>query len=251
MKALSLLTVLTLFFVALAGCERIDNKKIEISPSGKTADNGQSQSLTLNFNNPVIIDSTDYVMYPLPINKETKGGYSIISNSNGSQVYWNIVFYDMVAKTYHLLDKRKMVITGYSTHNGSAYVNDGSGNVDKNNDHIFYSVIADDCNKDGNLDLEDPAYLFISDKKGNNFAQISPKGMHVFNWSVIKQTNKILINIAGDTNNDKKFDNEDNTTPYIYDLKTDGIAQPVLDKNFIDTASKLFTKHWQVKKQNQ
>jgi hypothetical protein len=251
MKALSLITVLALFSAAFAGCGRNNNKKIEITPSAKTTENGQPQGLTLNFNNPVIINSTNYVMYPLPINKETRGGYSIISNSNGSQVYWNIVFYDMVAKTYHLLDKRKMVITGYSTHNGSADANDGSGNVDTNDDHIFYSVIVDDRNKDGNLDLEDPAYLFISDKKGNNFTQISPKAMHVFNWSVIKPANKILINIAGDTNNDNKFDNEDNTTPYVYDFTTGGIAQPVLDKNFIDTAGKLFTKHWQVKKQNQ
>ena len=254
MKALSLLTALAIFCVTFTGCGNDDSKKIEILSSAKTADNGQPQSLTVNFNNPVLIDSTDYVMYPLPINKESRGGYSkiFIGSAGGPQVFWNIVFYDMVAKTYHLLDdKRKMVITGYSTHNGSTYGNDESVGMEKNDDHIFYAVIVDDCNKDGNLDLEDPAYLFISDKKGNNFTQVSPKGMHVFNWTVIKSTNKVLINIAGDTNNDKKFDTEDNSTPYIYDLKTGGIAQPALDKKFIDTAGKLFTKHWQVKKQNQ
>jgi hypothetical protein len=249
MKALSLLTVVALFSAVFAGCVNEENKKIEIA-TGKTTDSGQPQGLSLNFKNPVIIDSTGYVMYPLAINKATsRADYSkLISGSAGRQVFWNIVFYDMIAKTYHLIDdKRKMVITSYSPYDVSSYTNEGVMNINKKDDHIFYSVIVDDYNKDGNLDLEDPTYLFISDKKGNNFKQISPNNVNVSNWTVVKSSGKVLINIVSDNNTDKKFDEDDDSAPYIYDLKAGGIAQPILSKDFTDATIKLFEKHWQIK----
>jgi hypothetical protein len=248
MKASSLLTVVALFSVVFTGCGSEENKKIEIT-SAKTG-SGQPQGLSLNFKNPVIIDSTGYVMYPLAINKATsRADYSkLISSSAGRQVFWNIVFYDMIAKTYHLIDdKRKMVITSYSSYDGSTYTNEGFMNINKKDDHIFYSVIIDDYNKDGNLDLEDPTYLFISDKKGNNFKQVSPNNVNVSNWTVVKSSGKVLINIVSDSNNNKKFDEDDDSAPYIYDLKAGGIAQPVLSKDFTEATIKLFEKHWQIK----
>jgi hypothetical protein len=253
MRTSFLITAFALFFATLIGCSNDDSRRIEIAPAAKTTDNGQSQNLKLIFKDAVVIDSTNYVMYPLAISNSSSGGsgsLKVYSGSTGSNVYWNIVFYDMAAKTYHLLDnKRKMVITSYNPFSSSSS-DEGVMNIDVKDGHIFYSVIVEDYNKDGHLDLEAPAYLFISDKKGNNFKQISPKNVNVFNWNVIKSTGKVLINIAADTNNDKKFDDNDDATPYVYDLKNGSIAQPVLDKNFIDTAASLFTEQWQVKKQN-
>lgn len=254
MKTSYLITVFALLFATLIGCSSDDNTRIEVPPPVKTTDAGQPQNLSLIFNDPVVIDSTNYVMYPLAISNSSSGddgSFKVYSGGTGSNVYWNIVFYDVSAKTYHLLDnKRKMVITGYSPFSSSSYADNGVMNIDIKDDHIFYSVIIDDYNKDGNLDLKDPAYLFISDKEGNNFKQISPNNARVLSWNVIKSTGKVLIHIATDTNNDKKFDNNDNTAPYVYDLKNGSIAQPVLNKKFMDTAARLFTEQWQVKKQN-
>ncbi len=61
---------------------------------------------------------------------------------------------------------------------------------------------------------------------------------------MIKQTGKVLIQAAADSNNDKKFDNDDDNLPYVYDIKTGGIAQPVFNKNFTDSTGMVLQKHW-------
>src|SRR5258705_294707 len=75
-----------------------------------------------------------------------------------------------------------------------------------------------DFNKDGKLNSDDPNYLFISDKAGRHFKQISPENMNLNSWETIKETNKILMMATKDTNGDKKFDDKDETIPLVYDL---------------------------------
>ncbi|GAA4325685.1 hypothetical protein GCM10023149_28170 [Mucilaginibacter gynuensis] len=184
------------------------------------------------------IDSSAYVMYPLSLD-EKQAEYDEYSSSkrSGGYNYWNITFYNTETKEYHLLSAdRKMSIESYSFLDEDAI-------TDKDT-LIYYDVKVTDYNKDGKLNLEDPSYLFISNKTGNNFRQISPDGYHVTNWKVTRQTGKILISARADTNRDKKFDGEDSTIPFIYDVKTGTIAVPVFNKNFFESTNKLFDKLW-------
>ena len=48
--------------------------------------------------------------------------------------------------------------------------------------NIFYKVSVDDYNQDKKLTSDDPEYLFVSDKEGNNFRQISPTGYNLKSW---------------------------------------------------------------------
>jgi hypothetical protein len=202
----------------------------------------------LSFDSPVRIANSDYVMYPLAIkNDDSSDGFIKKSSGRSSDQFWNFAFYNTATGEYHLLDKtRKMLI---STYDASAQddVNIPAGKTDLTDSLIFYSVRVTDYNKNGELDTGDPEYLFISDKKGMNFKQISLSNLNVQSWKAINSNGKVLIQAVADINNDKKFDEDDKVVPYMYDLKT-GKLGPVFNEDFIDNAGKLFEKHWANKK---
>ncbi|MBC7401403.1 MAG: hypothetical protein H7289_15800 [Mucilaginibacter sp.] len=239
------IAVATLLLSIFSSCGNKEIKQTDSSTPGKEQ-TVATKTPVINFRDPIYIDSTDYVMYPLSTKKDNSdGSYNKILSGTGIPTYWNIAFYNMVSKTYHLLDdKRKMLITSYAQEGSFQYSSAGIINTNKSDDIIFYSVVVTDYNKDGKLDPDDPSYLFISDKKGNNFKQISPEGLKVTGWKTIKRTGKVLIQAVGDTNNDKKFDNDDEALPYVYDIKTGAIAQPVFGKDFTDAADQVLEKHW-------
>lgn len=212
----------------------------------------------LNSEDPVLIDSSENVMYPLVNNTvDDDGGGSF--SSGRSKTYWNIIFYNTATKKYHLLDTgRKMIINNYNTSYAareyeyadsysSDYTGPASLNVIKQGSYIFYSIIVDDFDKNGVLDSADPEYLFISDKDGNNFKQISPANANVNSWVLIEKTGKVLMQTVTDTNNDKKFTDETIVVSYVYDLKG-GVTNRVFDPQFSKMVNNLHQKLWPVKK---
>ena len=94
------------------------------------------------------------------------------------------------------------------------------------------------------MDKDDPNYLFISDKTGRNFKQISPDNANVVNWQFIKETNKILMQIKGDTNGDKKFTDRDEAIPFVYDLETGGSSKEIFNDDYKTKLKKLFQEQW-------
>lgn len=102
-----------------------------------------------------------------------------------------------------------MVILSYNQNGYDSYSSDNNYQtlgVTQTKGYILYSVVSSDFNKDGKLDYYDPKYLFISDKQGNNFKQISPDNKNVLNWQLVEKTGIILFNTVTDKNNDKAFD---------------------------------------------
>jgi hypothetical protein len=249
MRNLNLLSLLLLLH--LSACDKsakkpTENEQLNIGNSPKKA-----KQVVYSFDNAVLIDSSDYVIYPLS-NKTSNDDDSFITKSSGGSIsYWNIVFYNSATKKYHLLDeKRKMIITSFggqklsigSDADALSGGSDGAGNL------IFYSVIVSDFNNDGKLNYDDPEYLFISDKAGNNFRQISPDNMNVVSWQVNKKTGKVFIQAITDVDNNKKFNSEDRTVPYVYDMKVGGMAEPVFSDGFNAGVDRLFEKEWPHKK---
>jgi hypothetical protein len=247
------ITLLALFSLGFTCCNRSQKKIIDHGHLNQNISPKKDDHVMVNFDNPVFISNSEYIMFPL-LNETDDKDHEIIFKSSGgrSASYWNIVFYNSATKQYHLLDeKRKMIITNYEQRNlssGSFDEDVAPNDNDQSYNLIFYSAIITDFNNDGKLNKEDPEYLFISDKAGNNFKQISPDNLMVRSWRVIKKTGKVLIQTVRDVNNDKKFDNEDQTVPYIYDIKTGAKAEPIFSDEFKTHLSKLFETHWPVEK---
>ncbi|RZJ63813.1 MAG: hypothetical protein EOO47_27915 [Flavobacterium sp.] len=213
---------------------------------------GNKNTLSLKFANPSELDSSTYVIYPLVLNDEEGESDSYGSSSgNRSTTYWNIAFYNTANGTYHLLDEnRKMVIYHYDqkeSGNSSSSNKEDSNIYSEINKFIYYSITTLDFNKDERLDFLDPTYLFISDKNGEHFKQVSPDNGNVYEWKAIAKTNKILMMVAFDSNKDKKFNNEDKIIPMVYDLNTNTISKEIFKADFKSKVEDLFNKKWAFK----
>lgn len=207
--------------------------------------------VSIKFGNPTKLDSSTYVIYPLILSDED-GETDSYSSDNRSTTYWNMAFYNTLNGEYHLLtENKKMIIYQYEQKAANA---SSSSNIDANagynqtNKLIFYTVRSLDFNNDGHFDYSDPIYLFISDKEGRNFKQISPSNANVDEWQAIKETNKILMMVSTDSNNDKKFDDKDVVVPMVYDLNTNTIAKEIFNRDFKSKIEKQLNDKWVEKK---
>jgi hypothetical protein len=243
-----LLYVLPLL-AALAACSSDD------ASSEATASNVTQQAvkakIRIPVGDPVLIDSSDYVLYPLSLTEivtEGKDEYSG-SYSERATTYWNILFYNPRSQQSQLLTPRKLVISSYTGQNsGNSSDSDGSHKAylrtyaaDK---LLYFFATSTDFNHDGQLTNADPTYLFISDKSGKNFRQVSPDSLHVTGWEIQRNTGKILLQATQDSNHDRKFGEGDESIPYVYDIATKQPAYRAFSPVLMDKLRTQFQRQW-------
>jgi hypothetical protein len=212
--------------------------------------------LRIPFANPVLLDSSALVLYPLPLHELVTEQNSSYGSSGYSRqdTYWNILFHNTRSTETYLLDtSRKMVIQSYyiSEAYGNRIDNDAEASSNKNSalsitDRlIFYSVTLADTNRDGDLTSDDATYLFTSDKAGKDFRQISPDSLHVTNWEIQKSTGKVLLQTTRDSDHNRQFGNEDEVIPYLYDPATRQPASRLFAPAIIKQVKTVFQSKWE------
>jgi len=172
--------------------------------------------------------------------KSSSGSYGYDYDET-TQDTWNFLFYNFKDKTYHLLTNEEIEITSPND------IQDAMMPTD----YFFYNVIKDDYNKDSLLNYEDPKYLYISDNDGRNFRQISPINTSLQSWQRIGTTDKAMLYVLEDINNDKKFDKQDENFWYEVSLKTPSSPKKVFDNQFIKKLKTSFIERKTVQKLNQ
>ena len=248
----NLIILLAISCLAISACQSESKNTTDDTLTDTATIAGKSAAIELETDNPVLIDSSESVMYPLA-NKQTDDddNYFIRKSRADSKTYWNIIFYNSATKKSHLLSgDKKMIILSYNQN----YDSYSSGkdyqtiNLTQTKGYILYSIISSDYNRDKRLNDHDPTYLFISDKEGNNFKQISPDNEEVLSWQLIEKTGKILFSTLVDSNRDKVFDEKDKTVPYAYDVKTGKSAEKIFTSDFNEMVDKLHKSQWPIKK---
>ena len=197
-------------------------------------------NLNIQTNNFMQLDSSGIVMFPLSAGETERYDGSLNYKELPANSYWNIIFYNSKSGDYHLLGEKKMIIGNID------YKYNSNDDVEplQNENLIFYRVTIDDYNKDKKLTHEDPVYLFTSDKEGNNFKQISPANYHVKSWQEISSSNKILMTLTKDNNDDKKFAAEDEVVTFEYMLQGNTEAKEVFSASFKNKLKILFDRDW-------
>jgi hypothetical protein len=235
--------------VALAACSSSDSS----SEAAASSDPQQASKAKLRVpvGSPVLIDSSDYVMYPLSLNEivtEAKDEYGG-SYSGRTTTYWNILFYNLRSNESHLLSPNKLVISSYAGQ-------DTEHSSDSEDSHkaysrtyaadklLYFSATSTDFNHDGQLTNADPTYLFISEKSGNNFRQISPDSLHVTGWEIQRNAGKVLLQATQDSNHNRKFDEGDESIPYVYDIATEQPASRAFTPALMDKLRTQFQQQW-------
>jgi hypothetical protein len=203
----------------------------------------------ISLTNLKLIKGSDYVMYPLTLSETITEGYGG-SYSSESRVtdYWNIVFYNAKSGESHLLSEAKrLLILSYSdseSDNSDDNLSKEKPHTNAADDLLYYSVISDDFNHDGKLTSDDATYLFVSDKSGSHFRQISPDSLHVSSWHIQQTTGKILLQTTADSNHDRRFADADEHIPYIYDVATGQPAARVISSDAAQQLILKFQQQW-------
>lgn len=180
----------------------------------------------INFSDPFQIDSTEYFLIPRLIDNDNKDAYGKGKGYLPLGHYNDIHFYN--SKTNQIKKNfsgtRALILPfdsrGYY-YDKPGYGKPGEASANILPGHIIYLARTENYNGDNGLDTDDPVYLYISTKTGDNLAQITPKGLNVVSWTCSKDKKIILVKLQQDTNGNKKFGTGDDEVYYRIDLDGD------------------------------
>lgn len=177
----------------------------------------------INFSDPFQLDSSEYFLIPELVGSDNKDVYGKGVGYLNWGDYMDIYFYNSNTKqTKKLFDKQLALIQSFSKR--EYYYDKGRESERPANilpKHIIYLARTENFNGDNALDSQDPVYLYISTKTGDNLTQITPKGFFVISWTLSKDKKMILVKGMNDKNKNKKFGNGDDELYYRVDLDDD------------------------------
>jgi hypothetical protein len=207
----------------------------------------KKENIRILFGQTQILDSSNIIIYPLVLEQIYRSGSFSGSSYGGGETtsYWNLVFYNTETGTKTLLSPdQRIYISSYSIED---YPVSSSGSEAAFREgysikgrRIFYNVISADLNGNGNLDTDDPTYLYVSDKEGRGFRQISPDGFDIVSWKTVKGTDKVIMEGRRDDNTDKKFSEEDVEEHFIVNVNSEAKAGAVYSNAYKDSLKAKF-----------
>lgn len=194
----------------------------------------------------------DFILFPLQIKdaKDNEESAALFSKERGEgNMYWNIIFHNYKTGQNTLLESEKKILIGGYNFNSSYYSSDSysSGKLETfvQSPYIFYTVYTDDYNGDKKLGTSDPAYFFISNPDGTGFRQVSPSGISITKKEFPKNSPLLLLSGIRDSNNDKKFDGDDEQVYYKVNMADSSLkCEEIFSQSFKIKLKKLFDKNW-------
>ena len=176
----------------------------------------------INFSDPFQIDSSEYYLIPELVDNDNKDVYGKVVGYLSWGDYIDIYFYNSTTKQTKKLFDTLALIQSFTKR--EYYYDKGRESEIPANilpKHIVYLARTENFNGDHALDNQDPVYLYISTKTGENLTQITPKGLTVISWTLSKDKKMILVKMRNDKNRNKKFGNGDDELYYRIDLDDD------------------------------
>lgn len=237
--------IFTLAIMILISC---GNKKEDVNLQQDVKKDTSLKASHILFAEPVIIDSTHFIIYPLILERTTYTDSYGSSGGGEKTSYWNLIFYNAETSQQHLLTDKKILIysinIGSASSSSSSYNDEWTNGINILKSNIIYTVVSKDYNLNNKLDQDDPSYLYISDKKGESFRQVSPDDCNIISWDVVKGTSKIIMQGKKDDNGDKKFDENDSIIPLVVDLTRMKPAVETFNNNYIDSLKRILITIW-------
>lgn len=184
------------------------------------------------------VDSSGILIFPLSMGESERSSGSLIYKEVPNYSNWNIIFWNSKSNEYHLLTDKKVLIREYNLNSE----NETNGNRTYN--AIYYKVTSFDYNNDKLLNDKDPDYLYISDREGNNFRRISPELYTLINWYFIRSSNKVVMTVKKDSDNDKEFDDDDEISTFEIDINKETEPRQVFFDDFKKKLKVLYDRDW-------
>ncbi|BDI18813.1 hypothetical protein ANSO36C_46150 [Nostoc cf. commune SO-36] len=189
----------------------------------KATDKSKPQA-NLVYGNLIIKEQSDYLMIPVTLGEqnEDKGIDLKLSRSyDRNNPLYNIIFYRKQDGEAHILLKKKAIITSFDLLEVKA--------ADKPTTRVWlYRIIDQDTNTDKKLNGEDATIGYLSDLSGKNLQQITPNNTRIISWVVVPSQNALFLKIIKDSDNDKKFTEEDRTNFVRVNLDKIGMGTEII-----------------------
>lgn len=228
------LSILLVTIILLSSCEQ-DNKKIdhnnEIDTTSVIDDRIKDSTKILVSELPVRFDSTDILLHAIGlVDLEERGGYSKFSSGSYSSSdvasnyfqqdnlignFINIVFQDKSGNETKLTDKKIMIRRVLFLRNIFKTTNRG---------YLLYTITDRDSNNDQKLNSSDLEALYISNIDGSDFKKLTKELHEFYDWSFIKNENKIYFRTLEDRNKDGKLNNKDIFHYYVIEFTGDNYS---------------------------
>ncbi|MCD0478334.1 hypothetical protein LPB90_07685 [Chryseobacterium sp. LC2016-29] len=212
------------------------------STAGSSNINQESpiENLNVQTTNFSEIDSSGVLMFPLRMGESKRESESSSYKEIPQSEFWNIMFYNSITNNYYLLTKDKILIENFN----DDYYNDAETISTNKTNYIFYTARSLDYNKDKLLNYQDPLYLYVSNKKGENFRQLSPNNFNLENWRYIKSTNKIVFSASKDSNKNNLFDDKDEVIAFEVNVDSKELAKEIFSNETKNELKKLYDRDW-------
>lgn len=208
-----------------------------------------TNTLNIQGMNVMEIDSSGIMMLPLSLGSDESNSNSSSYSYTGNSRFWNIIFLNSKTNEYHLLTDKKMLINIEKPNFNINYSTGGKMSfIPQSSRYLFYTVISDDYNMDKSLSQEDPQYLFVSDKEGKHFRQVSPANYDLQHWQFINATNKVLLTLKKDSDKNNLFDSKDELVLFEVEIEKGTEAKEVLSNDFKKKLKILYGSNWKQEK---
>ncbi|MBW4606637.1 MAG: hypothetical protein KME22_05270 [Hassallia sp. WJT32-NPBG1] len=151
-------------------------------------------------------EQSDDLMIPVniknyyPINRKISLDSSAYSEKE-IELY-NIIFSNKKNGESHLLINKKAIISSFD------FLEKKEAGKPSTR-FWLYRIIENDTNKDNKLNSQDAIIGYISDSSGRNLQQVTPNNTQLISWTIVQSVGAIFLKIIEDSDNDKKFTEQD------------------------------------------
>jgi hypothetical protein len=190
-----------------------------------TAAQWPDKKAEINYSDPFQIDSSAYFIIPEIVDADDLKiygkGKGILPWGNYRQLFFYNSATNQVKKLFN--GQLALIVPFYSKRNYYDNGREKEQEIPANilPHHIIYEARTEDFNGDKALDSDDPVYLYVSSKTGDQLRQITPQGLQVVSWSSSKDKKMLLVKMQKHTNRSKKFGNGEDQLYYRVDLDED------------------------------
>lgn len=226
--------IIAFVMVSMISCRNRNHTPSAAQPVSEPREN-----LNIQANSFTEVDTTGVLIFPLTMGESTGRDRSSYYKEMPDNSYWNILFVNSKTNEQHLLSEGKMLIRGFDLNDGQ---DERPATVASS--YIFYNLVAEDLNRDKLYTEDDPDYLFISDRQGYHFRQVSPSGYDIRTWEYIKASGKVFMIVCKDSDQNYKYDNEDELAVFEADIVHGNIATEVFRDTLKGQLRKLYDQQW-------
>ena len=223
-----------IFIATLAfSCDSNSNRNTEQTKANTTAKPNTKQNI--NYGDLIIKEQSDYVMIPVTSteqNSNKDSNYGLSRSSGRDYKIYNFIFYRKQDGETHLLLKKKAIINSFDFLETKI--------LGKTPTRLWlYKILEQDTNADKKLNFEDAIVGYISDLSGKNLVQVTPNNSQILNWVIIKSQNALFLKIIKDSDNDKKFTENDKTNFIRVNLDKPAMGTEIISEQ-IEQESKSY-----------